>query len=137
MGIVAGMVGIEGIAVGMDGSRGRVTLGTVGMVGSVGFGNADGIWALGSGGSVVGTVGIVVGSGVGRVAWGTVGIAGSGGSVTLGMEGIVGNVGIVGIVGIVGFDWRRWRAPRLVWMVENDRTMIRDRTKVGLKAAIV
>ncbi|KAI8540865.1 hypothetical protein RHMOL_Rhmol08G0018000 [Rhododendron molle] len=108
---------------GVAGNGGRVILGTPGMVGSVGFGKAVGIWALGSGGNVVG----IVGSGCGWVAWGTVGIAGIGGSATL------GNAGIVGMVGVV--VWSRFRAPRLVWMVEKDRTMMRERTK--LEAAIV
>lgn len=120
------MVGIEGNVVGMVGSGvagngGRVILGTAGMVGSVGFGKAVGIWALGSGGNAVG----IVGSGCG---WGTVGIAGIGGSATLGNAGIVGMVGVVVV-------WSRFRAPWLVWMVEKDRTMMRERSK--LEAAIV
>lgn len=120
------MVGIEGNVVGMVGSGvagngGRLILGTVGMVGSVGFGKAVGIWALGSGGNAVG----IVGSGCG---WGKVGIAGIGGSAT------VGNAGIVGMVGVV-VVWSRFRAPRHVWMVEKDRTMMRERSK--LEAAIV
>ena len=72
VGIVVGMVGIEGIVVGMVGNGvaagrgGSVTLGTVGMVGEVGFGK-DGIWVLGNGGKVdFGRVGnggnVVVGS---------------------------------------------------------------------------
>lgn len=121
------MVGIEGNVVGMVGSgvAGNGGRGTAGMVGSVGFGKAVGIWALGSGGNAVG----IVGSGCGWVAWGTVGIAGNGGNATL------GNAGIVGMVGGVVVVWSRFRAPRLVWMVEKDRTMMRERTK--LEAAIV
>ncbi|KAA8546738.1 hypothetical protein F0562_003167 [Nyssa sinensis] len=59
---IVGMVGIEGIVVGMVGSGGSVTLGTVGMDGNVGFGR-DGIWMLGNGGNVgFGRVGAAVGS---------------------------------------------------------------------------
>ena len=98
--MVVGMVGIEGIAVGMVGSEvagsgGRVTLGTVGMVG---FGKDEGIWVLGKGGNVVGfgKIGAVGNAGKvgisngGSVAFGMVGTAGNGGSVTLGR--IVGTV---------------------------------------------
>ena len=57
VGIVVGMVRMEGIVVGMVGSGtagrgGSVTLGTVGMVGNVGT------WVLGNGGNVdIGRVG--------------------------------------------------------------------------------
>ncbi|PSS30018.1 Histidine-rich protein like [Actinidia chinensis var. chinensis] len=48
------IIEIEGIAIGMVGSGGRITLGTMGMVGMVGFGKDEGIWVLGKGGNVVG-----------------------------------------------------------------------------------
>ncbi|CAL5365192.1 unnamed protein product [Camellia sinensis] len=109
------MVGIEGIIVGMVGSAvagsgGRVSLGTVGMVGKVGFGKDDGIWVLGNGGNVGSTVGIV-GKGV-------FGIVGNGGNATLGREGIEGTV------------CNRLRAARLIWVLENASTITRDRTKL-------
>ncbi|GMQ07186.1 hypothetical protein CsSME_00051490 [Camellia sinensis var. sinensis] len=102
---------------------GRVNLGTVGMVGSVGLGKVDGIWVVGSGGNVgIGKLWIVgiVGKGVlgngGNVARGTVNIAGSGGSVTLGIDGIVGTI------------CSRLRAARHMWMLDNDSIVARDRT---------
>ncbi|GMP25902.1 hypothetical protein CsSME_00002556 [Camellia sinensis var. sinensis] len=104
------MVGIEGIIVGMVGSAvagsgGRVSLGTVGMVGK-----DEGIWVLGNGGNVGSTVGIV-GKGV-------FGIVGNGGNATLGREGIEGTV------------CNRLRAARLIWVLENASTITRDRTKL-------
>ena len=60
----------NGVAAGRGGS---VTLGTVGMVGEVGFGK-DGIWVLGNGGNV----GFGRGGGVGKVGNG---VLGSGGNV--------------------------------------------------------
>ncbi|KAH7851450.1 hypothetical protein Vadar_011742 [Vaccinium darrowii] len=120
------MVGIEGI-VGMlgrevAGSGGRVILGTVGMVGNVGFGRVDEIWVVGIGAIVgFGKVGIVgrgvVGSG-GIVVWETVGMAGNGGIVTLGIDGTAGIC-------------RRWRAARVTWMLERDNARIRGRTTAG------
>ena len=87
------MVGIEGIVVGMVGSKvaagsgGRVTLGVTSIVGNVGiFGKEVGIRVLGSGGSI----------GFGML--GAVGI-GNGGSVTFGGYGIVGTV------------WSKWQPP--------------------------
>ncbi|XP_057496718.1 uncharacterized protein LOC130781533 [Actinidia eriantha] len=83
VGIVIGMVGMEGIVVGRFGSKvagsgGSVTFGIVGMVG---------IWVLGNGGNVgFGSVGKgVVGNGGNVVALGNVGIAGNGGK-----DGITG-----------------------------------------------
>ncbi|KAI8017222.1 hypothetical protein LOK49_LG04G01454 [Camellia lanceoleosa] len=122
--MVVGMVGNEGIVVGMVGSEaagngGRVTLGSVGMV----VGKVDGIWVLGKGGNVgfgkVGAAGIV-GNG-GNVAWGMVGIVGNGGSVTFGRDGIEGTVACS--------SWRAARAATVVCMLESDNAMIRDTTK--------
>ncbi|PSS26811.1 Allantoin permease [Actinidia chinensis var. chinensis] len=115
------MVGIEGIVVRMvggevAGSGGRVTLGTAGMVGSIGIGKDDGIWVLGKGGIVgfgkVGTVGSV-----GKAVLGIGGSVGNGGNVTLGRDGIGGTV------------CSRWRAAWVVWVLENDNAKIRDRTE--------
>ncbi|GMP25888.1 hypothetical protein CsSME_00002545 [Camellia sinensis var. sinensis] len=120
------MVGSE-----VAGSGGRLTLGTVGMVGSVGFGKDDGIWVVGKGGNVgigklgiVGIVGKCILANRGNVVWGKVGITGSGGSVTFGRDGIVGIV------------WSTFRAAKLIWMLENESIKIRDRTKLVRKAAI-
>ncbi|XP_057496720.1 uncharacterized protein LOC130781535 [Actinidia eriantha] len=124
VGMVVGMVGIEGNVVGnvgseVAGSGGRVTLGTAGMVGSVGIGKDEGIWVLGKGGNVVGfgkvgavgSVGkAVVGNG-GSVAWGMVGIAGNGGNAT------------------VGTVCSRWRAAQVVWTLDSDSVKNRKRAK--------
>ena len=132
--MVVGMVGIEGIVVGIVGSEvgsgGRVTLGTVGK--------DDGIWVLGRGGNVgfgkVGTAGIVgkgvVGSG-GNAGFGKVGTVGIVGK---GVEGSGGNVvGMVGNGGSVtlgrgGMVCRSWRPARVVWMLESDNAKNRERT---------
>ncbi|KAI9165765.1 hypothetical protein LWI28_019990 [Acer negundo] len=96
-----GMVGIEGIVVGMvgsgvEGNGGSVTFGAVGKVGSVGFGK-DGIWVVGKGGNVAfGRLGNGVDGNGGRVGCvGSVGngVDGNGGSVALGRVGCVGRVG--------------------------------------------
>ena len=122
--MVVGMVGIEGNVVGnvgseVAGSGGRLTLGTAGMVGSVGIGKDEGIWVLGKGGNVVGfgkvgavgSVGkAVVGNG-GSVAWGMVGIAGNGGNAT------------------VGTVCSRWRAAQVVWTLDSDSVKNRERAK--------
>ena len=132
--------GIAGIVVGMVGIEGKVVGRVVGKVGNVGVFGKVGIWVLGNGGNVVGfgRVGIVgsVGKGVfgsgGNVAVGSVGIAGNGGNVTLGSVGIVGSVGPID-----GAAWSNWRAARLILMLESDRAMIRESTKLCLKVAIV
>ncbi|KAK1587301.1 hypothetical protein Q3G72_011583 [Acer saccharum] len=96
-----GMVGIEGIVVGMvgsgvEGNGGSVTFGAVGKVGSVGFGK-DGIWVVGKGGNVafgrLGNGGRVPLGRVGCVGSVGNGVDGNGGSVALGRVGCVGRVG--------------------------------------------
>lgn len=108
--MVTGMVGIEGIVVGIVGnevgSGGKVTWGTVGKDdgigmlgrgGNVGFGKVGtagivGKGVVGSGGNAgfgnVGTVGIV-GKGVEGSGGNEVGMVGNGGGVTLGRGGMV------------------------------------------------
>ncbi|PSS26812.1 hypothetical protein CEY00_Acc07958 [Actinidia chinensis var. chinensis] len=134
--MVIGMVGIEGIAVGMVGSEvagsgGRVTLGTVGMVGMVGFGKDEGIWVLGKGGNVVG---FSKAGAVGKA--GKVGIS-NGGSVAFGIVGTAGNGVNVTLGRVVGTVCSRWRAARVVWTLESDSAKIIDKAKQQRKAAIV
>ncbi|GFS35070.1 hypothetical protein Acr_00g0037650 [Actinidia rufa] len=119
--MVVGMVGIEGNVVGnvgseVAGSGGRLTLGTAGMVGSVGIGKDEGIWVVGNGGNVVGfgkvgAVGKAVLGNGGSVAWGMVGIAGNGGNAT------------------VGTVCSRWRAAVVVWTIDSDSAKNRERAK--------
>ena len=109
VGMVVGMVGREGIVVGIVGSEaagngGNVNLGTVGMVGSVGFGRV-GNWVAGKGGSVDA---------------GSVGMAGSGGNVAAGKDGIVGSEGAC----------KRLRAARVTWMLESDNAMMKESSKL-------
>ncbi|KAK3013226.1 hypothetical protein RJ639_009044 [Escallonia herrerae] len=136
LGRVVGMLGIEGTVVGMvgngvAGNGGSVTLGILGMVGSVGFGR-DGIWVLGKGGNVgfgklvgiVGRVGKEVAGNGASTAVGRVGVAGNGGSVALGRVGMVGSVGI----GREPATCNSWRAATLVSTLESDNTTIKART---------
>ena len=96
----------------MLGSGGKVTLGTVGMVGR-----------LGSGGNVgFGREGWVVGK-VGSVGCGRVGIEGMGGNVGIGSEG-------------KGANCRRWRADTPTLMLVNDNAMKKAKMK-QLEEAIV
>lgn len=91
---------------------------------------------LGSGGNVgLGKDGRLVGN-VGKGV-----LLGSGGNVAVGMFGMVvgngGNLGIVGIVGNPGEVCRRLRAAFVTWMLENDKAMIKDRTKQRLEEAAI
>ncbi|XP_057492458.1 uncharacterized protein LOC130778067 [Actinidia eriantha] len=114
VGMVVGIVGIEGIVVGRLGSEvagngGSVTFGITGMVGNVG------IWVLGKSGSAVdfcrvcGVVGGrgVLGNGGNVVALGNVGITGSGGSVTC----------------------KRWRAATDGLLPQRDNAMATERSR--------
>ncbi|KAM7519726.1 hypothetical protein LguiB_018688 [Lonicera macranthoides] len=112
VGMVVGMIGIEGIVGKEVADNGGSD--SEGTVGSAGFGR-DGIWVLGKGGNV----------GFGRV--GAVGRVGNGGSVAVGSVGITGNGGIVGSVGFEVCS--KWRVARVVWKLESINAMI--------KAAIV
>ncbi|KAK3013232.1 hypothetical protein RJ639_009050 [Escallonia herrerae] len=106
LGRVIGMLGIEGIVVGM-----------VSMVGSLGFGG-DGIWVLGRGGNVgfgkvagvVGSVGKEVAGNGGNTAVGSVGMAGNGGSVAFGTAGMMGSARSGGEPAICS----SWRAAKLI-----------------------
>ena len=107
---------MEGIEVGRLG----MVLGiVVGMFGKDGMFGNDGIWLLGLGREDKG----LVGNG-GSAAWGrVVGIAGNG-------EMAVGNVGTAGAV------CNRWRAARVIWMLDMDIAMIREKRNINLAAAI-
>ncbi|KAF8411792.1 hypothetical protein HHK36_004351 [Tetracentron sinense] len=128
-------VGMEGIVVGMVGigiadNGGNATFGIVGMVGMVGSGGNEGLgkvgnWVLGNGGSVgIGIVGMV-----GREGNEVVGI---GGNVGLGRAGIVGSVSAGGGAEVS----KRRRAARLTSMLDKDSTMIKDKMKQCLEAAM-
>ena len=116
VGMVVGIVGIEGIVVGRLGSEvagngGSATFGIAGMVGNVG------IWVLGKSGSAVdfGRVCGTVGS-VGR------GVVGNGGNVAA-----LGNVGIVGSGGSV--TCKRWRAATDGLLPKRDNAMATERSR--------
>lgn len=94
-----GIFGNE-VAAGMGG---RAILGTVGIVGNVGFGK-DGRFVGNVGKGVLDNGGNVVGK-FGRF--------------------VFGNVGIAGITG--GEFCNSWRAAWLSWMLKNDKAMSKDR----------
>ena len=135
---IVGMVGIDGIVVGIVGNGVAGKGGRV--VGKDRFGK-EGIWVLGNGGNVdFGRIGWVgkVGNGVldsgGNVAWGSVGTEGNGGNVTVGRDGIVGSVNAGG--GAAGVS-NSWRAAKLILTLDRDNVTIKANMKTCLELAIV
>ncbi|KAL3524910.1 hypothetical protein ACH5RR_013282 [Cinchona calisaya] len=121
----------------MEGSGGRVTLGTVGIDGKLGFGKDGSGGVLGKDGKVgfgngaaAGNVGnVVLGKG-GNVALGMLGIEGNGDTAAgLGRDGIVGNVGIGAC--------NRLRAAKLTCKLEKKNVATMERRRQWFKEAIV
>ncbi|KAM1268108.1 hypothetical protein ACFX2G_000450 [Malus domestica] len=139
LGIVDGIVGIEGIVVGNDGSGlagsggravGRVGNGLEGRGGKVALGS---VGNEGNGGNVV--LGCVGNEGNGgNVVLGRVGTEGNGGNVVFGRDGMVGTGSAGG--GAAGVS-KRWRAAWLIRTLESDSTATENRRKKILGKAMI
>ncbi|CAN6567902.1 unnamed protein product [Malus baccata var. baccata] len=132
LGIVDGMVGIEGIVVGNDGSglAGNGGNGLEGRGGKVALGC---VGNEGNGGNVV--LGCVGNEGNGgNVVLGRVGTEGNGGNVVFGRDGMVGTGSAGG--GAAGVS-KRWRAAWLIWTLESDSIATENRRKKILWKAMV